>query len=128
MVIVIKIVLKAGYVLKDIWLGWSEITDRMPFSIIVLLPVEDLLLFAYRQSDPAFGHVQSKMRVPPSGSSKDQQTFRRSSPDIQREVWSGKDKDKNHLQTQQKNIIWKSLYQTFMLVYCDIVQWDKTDV
>lgn len=34
-----------------------ESTNRVPLPVVVLLPVEDLFLFAYRQSDPAFGYV-----------------------------------------------------------------------
>lgn len=63
-----------------------ETTDRVPLPIIVLLPVEDLLLFAHRQPDPAFRNVQGKMRVPSSGSSKEQQSLSSSSPHIQRKV------------------------------------------
>ena len=65
----------------------------MPLSIIVLLPVEDLLLFAYRQPDPAFGHVQSEVRVPSSGGSKEQQTLSSPSPDVQRKVGPGEVKE-----------------------------------
>lgn len=60
--------------------------DRVPFSIIVLLPVEDFFLFAYRQPDPAFGHVQSEVSAPPSGSSEEQQALSGSSPDVQGNV------------------------------------------
>lgn len=69
-----------------------ESTDRVPLPIIVLLPVEDLFLFAYRQPDPAFGYVQSNMRAPSSGSSEEQESLRSSSPDIQRKVGPGEDK------------------------------------
>lgn len=34
-----------------------ESTNRVPLPVVVLLPVEDLFLFAYRQPDPAFGYV-----------------------------------------------------------------------
>lgn len=68
-----------------------ESTDRVPLSIIVLLPVEDLLLFACRKPDPALGHVESKVRAPSSGGSKEQKAFGRSRPDIKREVGSAAD-------------------------------------
>lgn len=61
-------------------------TDRVPLPIVVLLPIEDLSLSAYRQPDPALGHVQSKVRAPSSGGNKEEQALRGSSPDIKREV------------------------------------------
>lgn len=65
------------------------LTYRVPLPIIVLLPVEDLLLSAHRQSDPSFGNVQGKMGEPPSGGSEEQQSFWCSGPDVQGKVRPG---------------------------------------
>lgn len=65
----------------------------MPFPIVVLLPVEDFFLLGHRQPDPAFGHVQSEVSAPPSGSSEEEQALGSSSPDIQRDLWPGINND-----------------------------------
>jgi len=73
------------------WYRVCESTHRVPLPIVVLLPVEDLILFAHRQSDPALGYVQNQMRAPSSGRRKEQEAFRSSGPDIQGEVGPGRD-------------------------------------
>lgn len=54
---VINTVYKLGFHVKICDWDIEIHTDRVPLSIIVLLSVEDLLLFAHRQPDPALGHV-----------------------------------------------------------------------
>lgn len=109
-----------------------ESTDRVPLPIVVLLPVEDLVLFGHRQSDPAFGNVQSKVRTPSSGSSEEKQSLMSSSSDIQRKVRPGKgEKKKTASILVFVSWLWQNLCRDYAISQahfslCETLQWDRT--